>query len=92
MHYAQVFVDILQCHKWLYDHPKILHQDISMANIMYRTDDEGTVFGVLNDFDLSTLIPIEVVTPSLGWVRHHTWLSTPSRSGKVLAPVFIATI
>ncbi|KAK0498107.1 hypothetical protein EDD18DRAFT_1071597 [Armillaria luteobubalina] len=68
MHYAQVFVDILQCHKWLYDHPKILHQDISMANIMYRTDDEGAIFGVLNDFDLSTLIPIKVVTslPRMG--------------------------
>ncbi|KAK0498098.1 hypothetical protein EDD18DRAFT_1071869, partial [Armillaria luteobubalina] len=58
-HYAQVFVDILQCHKWLYDHPKILHRDISMANIMYRKDGEGNVFGVLIDFDLSSLIPIE---------------------------------
>ncbi|KAK0231483.1 hypothetical protein IW262DRAFT_1292362 [Armillaria fumosa] len=58
-HYAQVFVDILQCHKWLYDHPKILHRDISMANIMYWKDGEGNVFGVLIDFDLSSLIPIE---------------------------------
>ncbi|KAK0490368.1 hypothetical protein IW261DRAFT_8982 [Armillaria novae-zelandiae] len=58
-HYAQVFVDILQCHKWLYDHPKILHRDISMANIMYRMDGQGNVFGVLIDFDLSSLIPIE---------------------------------
>ncbi|KAK0490358.1 hypothetical protein IW261DRAFT_1387679 [Armillaria novae-zelandiae] len=58
-HYAQVFVDILQCHKWLYDHPRILHRDISMANIMYRMDGEGNIFGVLIDFDLSALIPIE---------------------------------
>ncbi|KAK0490360.1 hypothetical protein IW261DRAFT_1323834, partial [Armillaria novae-zelandiae] len=58
-HYAQVFVDILQCHKWLYDHPKILHRDISMANIMYRMDGQGNIFGVLIDFDLSSLIPIE---------------------------------
>ncbi|KAK0231492.1 hypothetical protein IW262DRAFT_1263042 [Armillaria fumosa] len=60
--YAQVFVDILQCHKWLYEHPKILHRDISMANIMYRMDDEGNVLGVLIDFDLSSLIPIEEAT------------------------------
>ncbi|KAK0209390.1 hypothetical protein IW262DRAFT_1529151 [Armillaria fumosa] len=58
-HYAQVFVDILQCHKWLYDHPKILHRDISMANIMYQMDNEGNVLGVLINFDLSSLIPIE---------------------------------
>ncbi|KAK0209362.1 hypothetical protein IW262DRAFT_1529108 [Armillaria fumosa] len=58
-HDAQVFVDILQCHKWLYDHPKILHRDISMANIMYQMDNEGNVLGVLIDFDLSSLILIE---------------------------------
>ncbi|KAK0498092.1 hypothetical protein EDD18DRAFT_1461191 [Armillaria luteobubalina] len=60
--YAQVFVDILQCHKWLYEHPKILHRDISIANIMYRMDDEGNVLGVLIEFDLSSLIPIEEAT------------------------------
>ncbi|KAK0490315.1 hypothetical protein IW261DRAFT_1323966, partial [Armillaria novae-zelandiae] len=60
--YAQVFVDILQCHKWLYEHPQILHRDISMANIMYRIDDEGNVLGVLIDFDLSSLVPIKEAT------------------------------
>ncbi|KAK0231488.1 hypothetical protein IW262DRAFT_1427422 [Armillaria fumosa] len=60
--YAQVFVDILQCHKWLYEHPQILHRDISMANIMYRMDDEGNVLGVLIDFDLSSLVPIKEAT------------------------------
>ncbi|KAK0479934.1 hypothetical protein EDD18DRAFT_1086212 [Armillaria luteobubalina] len=60
--YAQVFVDILQCHKWLYEHPKILHRDISMANIIYRMDEEGNVLGVLIDFDLSSLIPINEAT------------------------------
>ncbi|KAK0452052.1 uncharacterized protein EV420DRAFT_704485 [Desarmillaria tabescens] len=60
--YAQVFVDILQCHKWLYDHPRILHRDISMANLMYRIDSEGNIVGVLNDFDLSSLLPIDKAT------------------------------
>ncbi|KAK0460331.1 hypothetical protein IW261DRAFT_296014 [Armillaria novae-zelandiae] len=51
---AQVFLDILQCHRWLYDHAKILHQDISMANVMYRKrPSDNKVYGVLNDFDIS---------------------------------------
>ncbi|KAF5358710.1 hypothetical protein D9757_013025 [Collybiopsis confluens] len=50
--FAQVFYDILQIHRWLYEHPEILHRDLSMANIMYRRDGDN-VYGVLNDFDLS---------------------------------------
>ncbi|KAK0189819.1 hypothetical protein F5146DRAFT_932325 [Armillaria mellea] len=53
--YAQVFFDILQIHKWLYDHPKILHRDISPGNIMWRRTIDGHIRGVLNDFDLSSL-------------------------------------
>ncbi|KAF9016195.1 hypothetical protein BDZ89DRAFT_994644 [Hymenopellis radicata] len=52
--YAQVFFDILNCHKWLYDSPRILHRDISMSNLMYRFDDDHNVCGVLNDMDLSS--------------------------------------
>ncbi|KAK0460332.1 hypothetical protein IW261DRAFT_1349814, partial [Armillaria novae-zelandiae] len=54
---AQVFLDILQCHKWLYDHPRILHRDISMSNVMYRKRG-GEICGVLNDFDLSSFLPL----------------------------------
>ncbi|KAK0201059.1 hypothetical protein DFS33DRAFT_1101359 [Desarmillaria ectypa] len=53
--YAQVFFDILQIHKWLYDHPKIIHRDISPGNIMWRRTVNGDLYGVLNDFDLSTV-------------------------------------
>ncbi|KAK0205916.1 hypothetical protein DFS33DRAFT_1272505 [Desarmillaria ectypa] len=60
--YAQVFVDILQCHKWLYDHARILHRDISLANLMYRIDSKGNIICVLNDFDLSSLLPIDEAT------------------------------
>ncbi|KAK0237059.1 hypothetical protein EDD85DRAFT_1023789 [Armillaria nabsnona] len=52
--FAQVFFDILQIHKWLYDHPRILHRDISTSNIMWRRTVNGHVRGVLNDFDLSS--------------------------------------
>ncbi|KAF8915070.1 hypothetical protein CPB85DRAFT_1295551 [Mucidula mucida] len=52
--FAQVFFDVLNCHKWLYDNPRILHRDISMSNIMYRFDDDHNVCGVLNDMDLSS--------------------------------------
>ncbi|KAF5342994.1 hypothetical protein D9758_013681 [Tetrapyrgos nigripes] len=54
--YAQIFFDILQIHRWLVDHAKILHRDISMANIMFREKD-GKIYGVLNDFDLSSRLP-----------------------------------
>ncbi|KAF5383940.1 hypothetical protein D9757_007392 [Collybiopsis confluens] len=51
--FAQVFYDILQIHRWLYEHPGILHRDLSIANIMYRREGDN-VYGVLNDFDLSS--------------------------------------
>ncbi|KAF9004514.1 hypothetical protein BDZ89DRAFT_1169185 [Hymenopellis radicata] len=54
--FAQVFFDVLNCHKWLHDVPRILHRDISMSNIMYRYGDDGAVYGVLNDMDLSSLV------------------------------------
>ncbi|KAF5365876.1 hypothetical protein D9757_011041 [Collybiopsis confluens] len=53
--FAQVFYDILQIHRWLYEQPKILHRDLSMANIMFRREGDQ-VYGVLNDFDLSSLL------------------------------------
>ncbi|KAK0209370.1 hypothetical protein IW262DRAFT_1529132 [Armillaria fumosa] len=53
-HYAQVFVDILQCHKWLCDHPKILHQDISIVNIMRRKSLHWTGMPPYMAFDLLT--------------------------------------
>ncbi|KAG7099981.1 hypothetical protein E1B28_001774 [Marasmius oreades] len=55
--FAQVFYDILQCHRWLYKIAEILHRDISMSNMMFRRDEAtGEVYGVLNDFDLSSRV------------------------------------
>ncbi|KAF9021781.1 hypothetical protein BDZ89DRAFT_1137812 [Hymenopellis radicata] len=53
--FAQVFYDVLNCHKWLYDNSRILHRDISLANIMYRFHDEGDIYGVWIDMDLSRI-------------------------------------
>ncbi|KAK0476419.1 hypothetical protein IW261DRAFT_1367795 [Armillaria novae-zelandiae] len=52
-HYAQGIFDILQVHRWVYDHAKIIHRDISMTNLMWRKRN-GIICGVLNDFDLSS--------------------------------------
>ena len=44
-------------HRWLYDHPGILHRDLSFNNIMYRlvkVKGEPKVYGVLTDYDLSS--------------------------------------
>ncbi|KAK7442970.1 hypothetical protein VKT23_015914 [Stygiomarasmius scandens] len=61
---AQVFFDILQIHRWLVDHGKILHRDISLTNIMFRRI-SGNVYGVLNDFDLASSLPVQPGTTSL---------------------------
>ncbi|KAJ4478111.1 protein kinase [Lentinula aciculospora] len=52
---AQVFYDILQIHQWLYECAGILHRDLSFGNIMFRRKN-GKVYGVLNDFDLSSRV------------------------------------
>ncbi|KAF8914736.1 hypothetical protein CPB85DRAFT_1204418, partial [Mucidula mucida] len=51
--HAQVFHDVVQVHRWLYDFPRILHRDISHSNIMWHRC-RGRICGVLNDFDLSS--------------------------------------
>ncbi|KAF8914748.1 hypothetical protein CPB85DRAFT_1433490 [Mucidula mucida] len=51
--HAQVFHDVVQVHRWLYDFPRILHRDISHSNIMWHRR-RGRICGVLNDFDLSS--------------------------------------
>ncbi|KAG7440619.1 uncharacterized protein BT62DRAFT_997656 [Guyanagaster necrorhizus] len=60
--------DILQIHKWLYDHPGILHHDISPGSIMWRRTVDDHLRGVLNDFDLSAY-------------RHETGPSSRQRTG-----------
>ncbi|KAF5358737.1 hypothetical protein D9757_012256 [Collybiopsis confluens] len=62
---AQVFYDILQVHRWLYTEANILHRDLSMGNIMFRRVG-GKVYGVLNDFDLSSFLPLRD-EPSSQW-------------------------
>ncbi|KAK0218288.1 hypothetical protein EDD85DRAFT_867011 [Armillaria nabsnona] len=52
-HYAQGIFDILQVHRWVYDHARIIHRDISMTNLMWRRRND-VICGVLNDFDLSS--------------------------------------
>ncbi|KAF9789790.1 hypothetical protein BJ322DRAFT_1105650 [Thelephora terrestris] len=59
---GQVFVDVACVHRWLHDHPGILHRDPSPNNIMCRIieDPNATgepsrkVYGVLTDYDLSS--------------------------------------
>ncbi|KAF9071408.1 hypothetical protein BDP27DRAFT_1322081 [Rhodocollybia butyracea] len=46
-----VFRDIFHCYQWLVEEAKILHPDVSAANIMFGYGSDGSVHGVLNDFD-----------------------------------------
>ncbi|KAF5365315.1 hypothetical protein D9758_005432 [Tetrapyrgos nigripes] len=69
---AQVFYDILQIHRWLVDHPKIFQRDIHLANIMFHRDQsDGKVYGVLNDLDLASWLPLET--------DHSSFLRTGTR-------------
>ncbi|KAK0211823.1 hypothetical protein IW262DRAFT_1497677 [Armillaria fumosa] len=61
---AQGFFDIFRCHHLLYEKLKILHRDISLNNMMYRKrhdniEQKFQIVGVLNDFDLSSVIPLK---------------------------------
>ncbi|KAF9022329.1 hypothetical protein BDZ89DRAFT_1137389 [Hymenopellis radicata] len=40
--YAQAVFDVVQVHRWIYDHAKILHRDISEGNIMWHIRDGRT--------------------------------------------------
>ncbi|KAF9789753.1 hypothetical protein BJ322DRAFT_1105614 [Thelephora terrestris] len=59
---GQVFVDVACVHRWLHDHPGILHRDPSPNNIMCRIIEKPNatgepsrkVYGVLTDYDLSS--------------------------------------
>ncbi|KAK7468945.1 hypothetical protein VKT23_003440 [Stygiomarasmius scandens] len=55
--FAQVFFDVLQIHRWLVDYPKVLHRDINRGNVMFRRETDGSVRGVLNDFDWALELP-----------------------------------
>jgi len=49
---------MISVHRWLYDHPGILHRDPSLNNIMCRFIG-GKVYGVLTDDDLSSWKELE---------------------------------
>ncbi|KAJ3808913.1 protein kinase [Lentinula aff. lateritia] len=67
--FAQVFYDILQIHQWLYECAGIFHRDLSSGNIMFRRK-EGRIYGVLNDFDLSSRIEDINENPTFNVVNH----------------------
>ncbi|KAF8334685.1 uncharacterized protein EI90DRAFT_2914920, partial [Cantharellus anzutake] len=65
---ASVYRNILECHHWVCNIPRVLHRNISLDNIMYRETD-GKVCGVLNGYDLSIENDSDSRAPSS---RHRT--------------------
>ncbi|KAJ8514601.1 hypothetical protein ONZ45_g7881 [Pleurotus djamor] len=49
------FTEIVKCHQWVHDVAGIMHRDVSLNNMMYR-EMNGQMYGVLNDFDLASLL------------------------------------
>ncbi|KAJ3992333.1 protein kinase [Lentinula boryana] len=79
--FAQVFYDILQIHQWLYECAGILHRDLSIGNIMFRRKDDK-IYGVLNDFDLSSRVQDMDQGPS----SNHRSGTRPFMSPELLNP------
>ncbi|VDB85546.1 unnamed protein product [Peniophora sp. CBMAI 1063] len=52
--FLKVALDVALCHYLAWTKGNVHHRDISLANIMYKTNDQGEIVGVLNDWDLST--------------------------------------
>jgi serine/threonine protein kinase len=46
-------------YRWLFEVPKILHQDISLNNLMLRKEGDK-IYAVLNDFDLAVSADVKI--------------------------------
>ncbi|KAJ2551409.1 hypothetical protein EV175_003701 [Coemansia sp. RSA 1933] len=46
-----VAADVMRCHWQIIEKCRILHRDISLSNMLVRRDDDGSVHGMLIDFD-----------------------------------------
>lgn len=51
-------------YKWLYKTAGVIHRDISENNLMYRMKADGTICGVLSDYDLSLMLALQDRGPS----------------------------
>ncbi|KAF9060933.1 hypothetical protein BDP27DRAFT_1491029 [Rhodocollybia butyracea] len=54
--FKRVFVDILECHHRAYKKGRYLHRDISDTNLMMDRLEDGSVMGILSDWDLSSAV------------------------------------
>ena len=68
---------VVLVHRWLYERVGILHRDLSLSNIMYRTI-KGKVHGVLTDYDIAS------------WTRSLTGDHIKSLQQRVGTPPFMA--
>lgn len=57
---GNVIYDSFRCYRWLYEECTIAHHDISHSNVMYHIHN-GTMKGVLNDFDLASVGLLEEI-------------------------------
>ncbi|KAK7028549.1 other 1 protein kinase [Favolaschia claudopus] len=52
---GEAFSGFFKCYRWLVERARIMHRDISLSNLMYRTLD-GKVHGVLDGFTLAVFM------------------------------------
>ncbi|KAJ3753572.1 hypothetical protein EV360DRAFT_87665 [Lentinula raphanica] len=68
--FKKVFLDLVECHHRAYKKGGYLHRDISETNLMVDRSDDGTVTGVLCDWDLSSAVDDDGVVISSNATHH----------------------
>ncbi|KAG5638901.1 hypothetical protein H0H81_008961 [Sphagnurus paluster] len=66
-----VFVDCVECHYHAYMAGRILHRDVSENNLMFKDAQDGTVKGVVNDWDMAGHVGSDDEVP-LSTSKHRT--------------------
>ncbi|KAF8199144.1 hypothetical protein BJ912DRAFT_809737, partial [Pholiota molesta] len=59
-----VIKDVFKCYKRLHETAGVIHRDISENNLMYWKKGDGTICGVLSDYDLSLMLARQDRGPS----------------------------
>ncbi|KAI0079388.1 hypothetical protein K474DRAFT_651538 [Panus rudis PR-1116 ss-1] len=81
--FKKVFRDTVRAHHWVWKEAGVLHRDISINNIMFRRTSDGSVSGVLCDWNLSDTKdsignPEDLTVPHNATIR--AWMERKGRS------------
>ncbi|KAJ3476175.1 hypothetical protein NLI96_g11339 [Meripilus lineatus] len=67
-----IMMRLIQCLHDLRYKAKIVHRDISLGNLMYEKLDDGTIWLILNDFDLAVMVDDNGLPVAKNASKHRT--------------------